>query len=87
MVTGVKLLVSLGILVSGSLAAESADLAVRDAGRRAAPGYRLGCPLGYACYSLYGAYGPWGGALYWGAYSFQVDRRYVAARAAASTRD
>jgi hypothetical protein len=28
-----------------------------------------GCPDGYSCYPLYGAYGPYGGASYWGAYT------------------
>lgn len=27
------------------------------------------CPDGYSCYSLYGAYPPYGGTLYWGAYT------------------
>lgn len=27
------------------------------------------CPDGYSCYPLYGAYGPYGGTLYWGAYT------------------
>jgi hypothetical protein len=27
------------------------------------------CPDSYSCSSLYGAYGPYGGAGYWGAYS------------------
>ena len=28
-----------------------------------------GCPDGFSCYPLYGAYGPYGGTAYWGAYS------------------
>ena len=32
------------------------------------PRYR-GCPDRLSCYSLYGAYGPYGGAAYWSAYS------------------
>ena len=28
-----------------------------------------GCPDGLSCYPLYGAYGPYGGTAYWGAYS------------------
>ena len=28
-----------------------------------------GCPDGYSCYPLYGAYGPYGGRAYWGAYT------------------
>ena len=28
-----------------------------------------GCPDEVSCYSLYGAYGPYGGGAYWGAYS------------------
>jgi hypothetical protein len=27
------------------------------------------CPDGYSCFSLYGAYGPYGGAAYWSAYT------------------
>ncbi len=27
------------------------------------------CPDGYSCYPLYGAYGPYGGVAYWGAYT------------------
>lgn len=27
------------------------------------------CPDGYSCYPLYGAYGPYGGTLFWGAYT------------------
>ena len=30
---------------------------------------RTGCNIGYACYSLYGAYGPWGGRAYWASFS------------------
>ncbi len=30
---------------------------------------RSGCPTPYACASLYGAYGPYGGTAYWGAYT------------------
>jgi hypothetical protein len=29
-----------------------------------------GCPDRVSCYSLYGAYGPYGGAAYWSAYSY-----------------
>jgi len=29
-----------------------------------------GCPDGYSCAPLYGAYGPYGTARYWGAYTF-----------------
>jgi hypothetical protein len=28
------------------------------------------CPDGYSCFPLYGAYGPYGGIGYWGAYTF-----------------
>jgi hypothetical protein len=28
-----------------------------------------GCPDRYSCFSLYGAYGPYGGPAYWGAYT------------------
>jgi hypothetical protein len=30
---------------------------------------RGGCPDRYSCRSLYGAYGPYGGTRYWGAYT------------------
>jgi hypothetical protein len=29
----------------------------------------IGCPDGYSCYPLYGAYGPYGGKAYWAAYT------------------
>ncbi len=29
------------------------------------------CGYGSACASIYGAYGPWGGAAYWGQYSYR----------------
>jgi hypothetical protein len=29
-----------------------------------------GCPDSVSCFPLYGAYGPWGGRAYWGAYSY-----------------
>jgi hypothetical protein len=31
---------------------------------------RVVCPDGYTCHPLYGAYGPYGGVGYWGAYTF-----------------
>lgn len=31
---------------------------------------RVVCPDGYSCQPLYGAYGPYGGVAYWGAYTF-----------------
>jgi hypothetical protein len=31
--------------------------------------YYVGCPDGYSCYPLYGAYGPYGGKAYWAAYT------------------
>jgi hypothetical protein len=31
-----------------------------------------GCPDALSCYPLYGAYGPYGGVAYWGAYSDDV---------------
>jgi hypothetical protein len=30
---------------------------------------RMVCPDSYSCFPLYGAYGPYGGAGYWGAYT------------------
>jgi hypothetical protein len=35
-----------------------------------------GCPDRYSCSPLYGAYGPYGGAAYWGAYSYGDLRSY-----------
>jgi hypothetical protein len=32
-------------------------------------GFPVACPSGL-CYSLYGAYGPFGGASYWGRYTY-----------------
>jgi hypothetical protein len=31
---------------------------------------RVRCPDGYSCHPLYGAYGPYGGVGYWGAYTY-----------------
>ena len=31
---------------------------------------RIICPDGYSCHPLYGAYGPYGGVGFWGAYTF-----------------
>jgi hypothetical protein len=31
---------------------------------------RVICPDGYSCFPLYGAYGPYGGEAYWGAYTY-----------------
>jgi hypothetical protein len=31
---------------------------------------RVVCPDGYSCYPLYGAYGPYGGTRFWGAYTY-----------------
>jgi len=31
------------------------------------------CPDRVSCFPLYGAYGPYGGAAYWGAYSYGYD--------------
>jgi hypothetical protein len=31
--------------------------------------YYAGCPDGYSCYPLYGAYGPYGGRSYWAGYA------------------
>jgi hypothetical protein len=32
-------------------------------------GFPVSCPSG-TCYSLYGAYGPYGGTIYWGRYTY-----------------
>jgi hypothetical protein len=42
---------------------------VRKCGRYDHCGFPVLCPSG-TCYSLYGAYGPFGGALYWGRYTY-----------------
>ncbi len=42
---------------------------VRRHVRRVEPRHFLGCPDGYSCYPLYGAYGPYGGQAYWAAYT------------------
>ena len=34
------------------------------------PRCRVGCPDGYSCFPLYGAYAPIGGVGYWGAYTY-----------------
>jgi hypothetical protein len=31
---------------------------------------RVVCPDRYSCYPLYGAYGPYGGTRFWGAYTY-----------------
>ena len=33
---------------------------------------RRACPGGYSCSSLYGAYGPFGGASYWSRYTYDA---------------
>jgi len=33
---------------------------------------RYGCPDGYGCAPLYGAYGPYGGRAYWSSFSYLV---------------
>jgi hypothetical protein len=30
----------------------------------------VGCPDGFGCYPLYGAYGPYGGTAYWTSFSY-----------------
>ncbi len=42
---------------------------VRHHHRRAERRPYIGCPDGYSCYPLYGAYGPYGGQAYWAAYT------------------
>jgi len=32
---------------------------------------RPSCPDPYSCFPLYGAYGPYGGSRYWGAYTYE----------------
>ena len=47
------------------------DGRTRVVARSAGYGWRYTrCPSRYACSSLYGAYGPWGGAAYWAQYSY-----------------
>ena len=47
------------------------DTQVRSVTRTAGCGWRHNCcPDRYACSSLYGAYGPYGGAAYWSRYTY-----------------
>jgi hypothetical protein len=74
-----KLILTIAMAASGLLAissANAADLAVEGRGPRVATSHCgrhwhcwVGCPDGYSCSPLYGAYGPYGGTAYWGAYT------------------
>jgi hypothetical protein len=44
-----------------------------QSGRRTHRSAYYGCPDRVSCYPLYGAYGPYGGVAYWGAYSYGYD--------------
>lgn len=59
--------------VAAEVAITSADVErsrpVRHHVRRAERRHFVGCPDGYSCYPLYGAYGPYGGQSYWAAYT------------------
>ena len=69
------LLAVLIVLPVGYTTSSAAELEVqqshapRTAVRHAHRLYYAGCPDGYSCYPLYGAYGPYGGKAYWGAYT------------------
>lgn len=58
---------------AAELAVTSPDLEpappVRHHVRRLVRRHYVGCPDGYSCYPLYGAYGPYGGRAYWSAYT------------------
>lgn len=41
----------------------------RSAGHAGSHTWYVGCTASYYCYPLYGAYGPYGGTSYWGAYT------------------
>jgi hypothetical protein len=66
---------AIGIISSTGLSAtRAAELGARPALQRSAShsgayaGF-YGCTASYYCYPLYGAYGPFGGTPYWGAYT------------------
>jgi hypothetical protein len=60
-------------LIAAEVAVTPSDVersrAVRHHHRRAERRHYIGCPDGYSCYPLYGAYGPYGGQAYWAAYT------------------
>jgi hypothetical protein len=74
----------LGIAAVGSTAGNAADFDSRLRAKNAAASVhsvhtaavapcgwkcRGGCPDEYSCYSLYGAFGPYGGTAYWARYT------------------
>lgn len=60
------------VSTSDVMAAElQTDSRVRAVARSSASGWRHNsCPDRWSCASLYGAYGPWGGAAYWTRYTY-----------------
>ena len=79
----VSILTAITVAISGCLSPEvRADgisvrhakkvhtaVSARKCGRHDRCGYPVRCPSG-TCYSLYGAYGPYGGPVYWGQYTY-----------------
>lgn len=73
-----QVFIFLGWLLAGGLVSTSdataADLQydreARIVTRSAGCGGRHTCCPRYVCASLYGAYGPWGGAAYWSHYTY-----------------
>jgi hypothetical protein len=71
-------IISCGSFVQGTRADEANVRSIKKVrpvahARRCGPYDRCGipasCPSG-TCYSLYGAYGPYGGTVYWGRYTY-----------------
>ena len=69
------LIAGLFLVPAPSTPVNAADMGVAPERVRPVRHYRhaerrpyLGCPDGYSCYPLYGAYGPYGGRSYWAAY-------------------
>ena len=81
-VAAIFVLVSFGGLTREAMADESAVIRHSKKVRQACHGPKCGpyapcgvrcpivCPDGYSCRPLYGAYGPYGGVGFWGAYTF-----------------
>jgi hypothetical protein len=79
----ISILAAVAVISCGSVSQEaSADEAIvrstkkvrpvthaRKCGPRDQCGFPVSCPSG-TCYSLYGAYGPYGGTVYWGRYTY-----------------
>ena len=68
-----QVLILFGWLVAGGMMSISSAVATDRQYARIKSDYgwqHSGCPSRYTCASLYGAYGPWGGAAYWGRYTY-----------------